>query len=254
MKLSNSLIIFFFNVFLVFSNTNVEKCIPEKVSFVSKDNLIITADLYKNINKNANVIVLCHQARYSRGEYIETAQKLVEFGYTCLALDQRSGEDVNGIINETAKLAKKSGLKQEYSDAFPDLEAALNFVKFKFSKSKIMMVGSSYSSALVIIMAAKYPKEITAIASFSPGEYFLIDNKKVEDFAKKVNCPVFIASAKNEAAEWKGILKAIPNQNKVGFLPHGKGFHGSKALWSSNAGNEEYWTAFSTFLLKYFPA
>ena len=48
---------------------------------------------------NAPVLVLFHQAGWSRGEYREIAPKLNELGYICLAIDQRSGKGVNGVAN-----------------------------------------------------------------------------------------------------------------------------------------------------------
>ena len=224
----------------------------EKITFKTTDNLTVTADLYRNDNPNVNVIILCHQAGFSRGEYIETAEKLLTIGYTCLALDQRSGKEVNSVANETAKLAKELGLKQEYPNALLDIEAGLKYVKENFPKAKIMLVGSSYSASLAIIIASKYPKDIKAIASFSPGEYFKIDNLTIEDFAKNVNCAVFITSAKNEGKNWKVIYNVIPSKNKTSFLPNAKGIHGSKALWSSSNGNQEYWMAFKLFLANSF--
>ena len=87
-----------------------------------------------------------------------------------------------------------------------------------------MLVGSSYSLSLVIVVASKYPKDIKAIASFSPGEYFKINNLTIADFAKNVNCAVFITSAKNEGDNRKAIYDAIPSKNKSSFLPQVKGF------------------------------
>ena len=233
---------------LVNSNLSFGAVKPEKITIKTTDNLMVTADLYKNNSLTANVIILCHQAGFSRGEYIETANRLVDLGYTCLALDQRSGNEVNDVQNETAKLAKELGFKQDYPNALPDIEAGLMYVKQHFGKAKIMIVGSSYSSSLALVMAAKYPKDVIAIACFSPGEYFKIDKLMIADFAKKVTCPVFITSAKNEHDSWSAIYSAIASKKKTSFLPNAKGFHGSKALWSSSIGNEEYWTAFRLFL------
>ena len=89
------------------------------IYFSAPDSLPICADLYALENKDAPWILLCHQAGYSRGEYRETALKLNAMGYSCMALDQRSGEQVNGVINRTAKEAKKRGWAQEYTDAIP---------------------------------------------------------------------------------------------------------------------------------------
>src|SRR5262245_54570689 len=65
-----------------------------KITFPSKDGLPVTADLY-HVNDSLPVILLCHQARFSRGEYREAAVKLNKFGFNCLAIDQRSGQEVN---------------------------------------------------------------------------------------------------------------------------------------------------------------
>ena len=84
--------------FISFSQTDI--------TFPSEDGLTITAKLYEVKGSN-NIMLLCHQARFSKGEYKETAPKFNKLGYTCLAIDQRSGDSINGDINETAKLAKQ---------------------------------------------------------------------------------------------------------------------------------------------------
>ena len=234
------------------SNNTSNQPVMEKISIETADGLEMTADKYVNSNPDAKWIILCHQARYSRGEYIETALRLVEMGYSCLALDQRSGDAVNGVKNETNEHAVRKGIGTEYADALPDVEAALNYTKNVLGASHIMMVGSSYSASLAVIMAAKYPDDVDAIASFSPGNYFKIDGMDVSDFAKKVNLPAFITSAKDEADSWKEIFANIPSDAKTSFLPELDGFHGSKALWKKNEGHEAYWAAFSSFLKKHF--
>src|SRR5690349_9118104 len=69
------------------------------------DGLTITADLYE-ADSTAPVILLCHQAGYSRGEFLETGKRLMKFGFTCLAIDLRSGKECNAIPNETARAAE----------------------------------------------------------------------------------------------------------------------------------------------------
>ena len=81
------------------------------INFPSKDGLSITADLYL-IKEAKDIILLCHQAGFSRGEYVETAKRLNKLGYSCLAIDQRSGKVVNGIVNQTAKLAIEKGVEK----------------------------------------------------------------------------------------------------------------------------------------------
>lgn len=134
------------------------------VTFPSNDGLSITADLYQIENPKA-FILLCHQAGFSRGEYVDTAKKLNELGYSCIAIDQRSGKNANNITNETAKRAKEKGLATTYLDAKQDIEAAIDY-SYKLNKNQsIIIVGSSYSASLVLLIASSNEK-IKAIASF----------------------------------------------------------------------------------------
>ena len=124
------------------------------VNYKSADGLIITADVYHSQNLDAPWIILFHQAGYSRGEYREIAPKLNELGFNCIAVDQRSGDGVNDVVNETHKVAVDMKMATEYPDAFPDLEASLLYVKNVF-KSKLK---SLTTGALKVILSASLPK------------------------------------------------------------------------------------------------
>jgi pimeloyl-ACP methyl ester carboxylesterase len=216
--------------------------------FKSTDSLTISADFYELPDSTAPFLLLFHQAGYSRGEYKGTAHYLNDLGFNCIAIDQRSGNEVNGVLNETNAAAKKMGLDTEYADAYADLEAALLYVKNTYNPKTILAVGSSYSASLVFILANKHPNLIDGIASFSPGEYFTYGNKTIESYASNVNCPVFITSSKDEFSSWEAIYNAIPGESKSYFLPDFEGYHGSQALWSMHEGNEKYRKAFKEFL------
>ncbi len=220
------------------------------ITFASKDNLLITADLYMTSNEKAPLIILFHQAGFSRGEYQEIAPKLNALGFNCLATDQRSGREVNGVENKTAQEAQKLGLPVEYINAFPDLQATLEYVVNNFPSEKIIIWGSSYSAALNFVLGSKYKEKIHKILAFSPGEYFTFENRMIQDFAAEIDCPVFITSAKGEHESWKGIFERLKDTNKQFYLPETEGFHGSRALWEQNQGNEKVWEAVKTFLLK----
>ena len=249
---TNFLTIFFtVSVISFFGFRYANETIYTTVTFKTTDNINVTADIYESANHdkdNSPIILLFHQARFSRGEYREIAPKLNEMGYTCIAVDQRSGDKVNGVINQTHKEAKEAGLATKYPDAYPDLVATLSYTKKNYPSRKIIIWGSSYSSSLVFILGSEYANDITGILSFSPGEYFQYKDKKIVDYAKGVKCPVFITSARNEHDSWNAIFEAVPNSNKQSFLPTEKGFHGSKALWEEKPGNAEYWKAVTTFL------
>ncbi|HID38382.1 MAG TPA: hypothetical protein EYP36_02570, partial [Calditrichaeota bacterium] len=104
------------------------------ITFPSLDSLEITADLYLPHGKTAPFIILYHRAHWSRGEYREIAPKLTEMGFNCLAVDQRSGSEVNGVKNETAARAVKLGKPTTYVDALQDMQAALDLVRKNYVK------------------------------------------------------------------------------------------------------------------------
>ena len=231
--------------FFISKNTFAQ---TKTIEFRSEDGVTVTADLYL-IDSDKPFIILFHQAGYSRGEYINIAPKLNEMGFNCMAIDQRSGKEVNGIENETNKSAVFLNKKTKYPDAIPDVEVALEYVKNELRASKIIIWGSSYSAALVLYLGSQYPNDIDGILSFSPGEYFKIDGNEIKSFTPKIACPVFITSAKNEHDSWKEIYEAISSE-KSEFLPKVKGKHGSKALWKDSDENEDYWNAVRAFLKK----
>ena len=214
----------------------------QKINFPSADGLIITADLYV-VNDTLPYIVLCHQARYSRGEYMETAQMFCDLGYNCLVPDARSGKEVNGVYNETASLAVKKNLPGEYLDAEPDLVAALNYAYQKSGK-KVILLGSSYSASLALKIAAEN-KKVRAVLAFSPGEYFG-DKLNLKKAIADLSVPVFVTSAKNEAPDVTVLVSDL--KNKTHFIPAAGGKHGSSCLWKNNPNNEEYWEMIKIFI------
>lgn len=220
-----------------------DSLVMHTIHFPSADQLTITADEYKT-SDTLPWILLCHQARFSRGEYRETAAEFAAFGYNCLAIDQRSGDEVNGVTNETAALAKSKKLPATYLDAEQDIVAALNYL-FAKSGKPVILVGSSYSAGLVLKIAVNNPK-VKAVLAFSPGEYYGSELKLGETVAP-LDKPVFITSSKEEATDTKKIFDRIASKNKTQFVPAGAGIHGSKALWNSNADHEEYFEAVKTF-------
>lgn len=217
------------------------------IHLVAEDGLPVTADFYPVSKKEAPLIILFHQAGYSRGEYLEIAPKLNELGYQCLAIDQRSGKEVNGVVNETHLEAVKKNLPTEYIDAIPDLEAAIIYAKKEMEAKEIIIWGSSYSAALSFYIGSKFAGSISAILAFSPGEYFTIDGKEIKSFASAITCPVFVTSAKKEQDYWKDIYDEVKSEKQY-FLPEVAGKHGSKALWQKHAGHESYWAAVKEFL------
>jgi len=215
------------------------------ITFKSKDGLDVTADLYI-VENPKDYILLCHQAGFSRGEYIETAKKLNNIGYSCIAIDQRSGKVVNNVINKTASLAIEKGVKVEkYEEAKPDIEAAIDYT-YKMNNSKpIIIVGSSYSASLSLLLATSNDK-IKAVAAFSPGEY--LKGIDLTNSIEELNKPVFVTSSNKEINDVTNLISKVKSKNKNQFKPAVKGIHGSRVLWKKTKGHENYWKSFIDFL------
>jgi dienelactone hydrolase len=237
-------------VFILFIMSTQLSNAQLKLTFPSKDGLTVTADWYP-VSSDLPVILLCHQNRYSRGEYLETALRLNKFGFNCMALDQRVGEEVKGVKNETAEAAKKKNLTPGFADAEQDIVAALDFLFEKYNRP-VMLLGSSYSASLVLKIAAENPK-VSSVLVFSPGEYF-DDKTYISKSIQTLSKPVFATSSRDEADAVTDLLKDVNSRIKIQYIPSTKGDHGSKVLWPESAYNQEYWIALMSFLNKIKPA
>ncbi len=244
-------IIFFVFSLLLFVNA-ASAASGKTVQFTSGDGLLLTADLYVANPSESPFILLFHQAGWSRGEYIEIAPRLNALGFNCLAPDQRSGGKINGVVNKSHAAALTAGKGTSYLDAVQDMQAAIAYIQKHFPKAQIILWGSSYSAALVLRLAGMYGKQITAVLSFSPGEYFKKLGQSghyIQDGAKKIHCPVFITSKRAEAPGWENIWNAIPSKQKIRYIPKSAGHHGSRALWAKFPDSKDYWKAVEQFLI-----
>jgi alpha-beta hydrolase superfamily lysophospholipase len=217
---------------------------PTEVNYKATDSINVYAD-YTAVNKSRATIILFHQANGSRLEYEKIAPRLNTLGFSTLAVDQRSGGSEFGGINKTAAQVSSVG----FLGALPDLEASLKYAKTTLKAPKVIIWGSSYSSALVFLLAAKNPKDVAGLLAFSPDEYLGQPNL-VRDAAKKVTAPVFITSAASEVSAAKAIFNATSSKNKTQFIPKGVGKHGSSVLSNPLTGTE-YWVAVEKFLSQY---
>ncbi len=229
-------------ILVILTSTLMAKA-QQTVVFQASDGLEVTADLYVK-GTDLPYIILLHQARYSRGEYREIAPKLVNLGYNCLAVDLRSGGEVNGVVNRTAMLAAGKRIPADYYNAMSDVEGAIGYVKSKSDKP-IVLWGSSYSASLALIAGAKNLR-VTAIVAFSPGEYF-----DQPDFVSskigKLAIPVLTLSSKAECQPVRELLSGVNPKLVSYYCPTDSGQHGSKALWQSNPSNGDYWMAITMF-------
>ena len=198
----------------------------EAVTFRAADGVLVHGDLYRPAGAPRGVLLLFHQAGASRLEYAPIAPKLAALGWVALAIDQRSGGDLFGGRNLTA-----AGVRGDpgYLAVLPNLEAALAFARAQWPAQRPAVWGSSYSAALVFLLAARHSAEISAVLAFSRGEY--LSGVSVRAAAAHVTVPIYVTSASDPEEEQAAaaILAASPSALKRQARAK-IGMHGSATL------------------------
>jgi pimeloyl-ACP methyl ester carboxylesterase len=175
--------------------------------------------------QSGTILLLFHQAGASRHEYDPLVPVLTKMGYDTLAIDQRSGDGLFGGRNETVS---KRGGSAAYLDALPDLEGALAWARARHY-GRTAVVGSSYSASLAIVLAAKHPGEVAAVASFSPGEYFDNDKDMIKRAAAKITVPFYVTTRPEEEDKVEEVLRDAHGGN-VTHYRQATGVHGASTL------------------------
>jgi len=224
--------------------TSINQYGQKVVEFPSEDGLTVTADLYEG-RAGDPYIILMHQAGSSRGEYREIAPRLVKMGFSCLAVDLRSGNEMNYIPNETARLAKATGVTADFLSTRQDIRSAIRYA-WNQNHKKVILFGSSYSASLSLVEGCTNDS-VRAIIAFSPGEYFE-HTLSVASFAGKLDKPTFIYATSREYP-YVVRMMTTAGKNKLTIVKPsaGEGHHGARALYEANAESHEVWLALMVY-------
>ena len=210
----------------------------------TSDGVTVYGTYTASATPGARILLLFHQAGASRHEYDPLIPAFHRLGWDTLAIDQRSGGNLFGGHNQT--VAKRGG-STGYLAALPDLEAALAWARLR-KYPTIVAVGSSYSSSLVLLLAARHPHDLAAVASFSPGEYFA-DRNRVKTAAARLRMPVYITTDPKEEGNVDVVLRDAHGGNIVRYRP-AAGVHGASTLVCARdaAGCRANMASFADFL------
>jgi len=223
-----------------------------EVSFKTLDDVTIYGDVYAlgDTPKSAPLILLFHQGGGdARGEYLPLASRLAGEGYILLAIDQRSGGDRFGMTNRT--LAGVEGEEYSYCDAYPDLEAALQFALDSGYTGKIAAWGSSYSAALVFRLATEHSSDIDTVLAFSPASGEAMTGCRPEPYSEKLTQSLLVLRPDREME-----IPSVRSQIEL-FAEHGHqtyvatpGVHGSSMLNAARVegSTENTWKVVLDFL------
>lgn len=221
------------------------------LKLTAADGLEVTADFYDVGDKAKPVILYGHRAGSSRGEYRLIASRLAKQGYNGLSVDMRVGDSFAGVLNETnAAYVKKEGGKtdlffsSQYDKSEPDFAAAFQWIKQQGFTGPIILWGSSYSSSLAIVLAAREPS-VDAVLAFAPGEW-LKKKGSVSAAAAKLARPTLAIQPEQERKMGDPVFAAFADPNKIMHMSP-EVLHGSNTLLKAK-NRAETWEVVLKFL------
>lgn len=224
-----------------------------EINLTTSDNINVHGYLFDNkTGKSSTTILMFHQGGGDAlGEYLPIITPLLERGYNILTIDQRSGGTRFGGINKTMA-GLKEGVKYNFSDAYPDLEAALKYVKDNGYTGKTIVWGSSYSAALVFKLSAEHSNEIDAAVAFSAAVHPIMGESHPAQYFTKIKIPFLALRALSEMTDdSKNHFKSMEENGIQTYVPE-KGVHGSSMLNDLivKSSTEETWKVVFDFLDK----
>jgi len=224
----------------------------KEVTFNASDGVTVYADAHwLKEDHHGPLILLFHQAGASaRGEYGPIISRLLERGFSVLAVDQRSGGDRFGGVNRTVQNLKEQR-PYSYCEAYPDLEAALAWAIEEGNAGPRIAWGSSYSAALVLRLAAEHPEDLSGVLAFSPASGQAMGDCSPDTYATRVKTKVLVLRPFSEM-ERAAAVEQLDNFKALGFQTDvaAHGVHGSSMLVSSRVDGdvEANWKVVEDFL------
>ena len=207
---------------------------------VTSDGVTIYGEQYfGELGEASPLILLFHQGGSSgRGEYAEIASWLNSEGFRAIAWDQRAGGDRHGEANRTVDGLDPT-VPAEYCDAYPDLQAALDYVTSMELAEQVTVWGSSYSAALVFRLAATNPESVTGVLAFSPSAGGPLERCLAREWIGTVSVPVSVYRPRSEMALASSIeQREILSSAGADFEIVEDGVHGSSMLLDSRTGHD----------------
>lgn len=201
----------------------------DEITFTTSDSVVVFAQLHV-VDKSRASILLFHQGGSNgRGEYRDIVPKLVEDGYNVLAVDMRTGGQLYGSYNRT--VAQFESKQWEYCDAYPDVEAALDYMIAQGFSGQIILWGSSFSAALVVQLGAKRPNDVAGVLAFSPASSGPMTSCNPNTHFSELEIPSLILRPKPEM-EFDSSIAQFALADSLGIQTYvaDQGVHGSSML------------------------
>lgn len=222
----------------------------QSVTFPASDGVTIHATWFRSPRPSQGIILAFHQGGASGvGEYGPVAERLTREGFDVLAVDQRSGGSRFGGQNRT--VAARQGRSSGFCEVAEDLEGAILFARKEAGSRPLILLGSSYSGALVLRAAAQRPEGVTAVLAFSPASGGPMEACRGEDVSDRIEVPMLALRPRSEldlesARAQFELFRAQGHQVHVAD----PGTHGASMLVAERVGApaDSTWTVVLAFL------
>lgn len=223
----------------------------EEIEITTADSIKVFGDIFI-VDESAPFILLFHQGgSNARAEYgNEIIPELLENGFNILSIDQRRGGQTYGSYNRT--VGQFSINRFSYCDAYPDLEAAMNYlIKQRRLQNKLIVWGSSYSASLAIQLAAKNQDKVSGVLAFSPASGGPMAPCKPDEYFEQLTIPLLVLRPSGEM-EIESVQQQFQLVESSGHQTYvaDPGVHGSSMLVKSRveAETEESWNSVLEFI------
>ncbi len=211
------------------------------ITTTTADGVTIHGQAYgMELGASAPLLLLFHQGRSSgRGEYEALVPWLVGAGYRAIAWDQRFGGDLHGHPNRTVVPDAAPSSGTPYCEAYPDLQAALDYVRREGLAASVIVWGSSYSGALAVQLAAKNPERVRGVLAFSPASGGPMADCRAEEWLGALAVPLAVFRPAREM-EVPSALAQRDAMLAAGaeFVVVAHGVHGSSMLVDARTGSD----------------
>ncbi len=211
---------------------------PQEVEFEAGDGVKVFADWYDAptaVGHTRPTALLFHQGGADvRSEYARTIPTLRMLGFRVLAVDLRRGGTRFGGTNRTVAALEARDVDASsfsYCDAYADVDAALAEVAGRAGDAPIVVIGSSFSAALSIQLAARNPDRVDAVLAFSPASGGPMEGCQPHQFAADLAVPTMVVRPAPEI-HYGTVNEQLQQFRELGLSTYvaANGVHGSSLL------------------------
>jgi len=194
------------------------------------------------VEEHAPLVLLFHQGMSNgRGEYGAIQLWLAASGYRSIAWDLRSGGALYGASNRTVADLEPAA-DYGYCDAAVDLQAAIEHAHKTEGADAVVLVGSSYSAALVFGAAVANPDLVRGVIAFSPASGAAMKNCRARDHLESLHIPALVMRPASEM-DRKSSMKQLRifEAGGVEFRVVENGVHGASMLLDERTEADMSW-------------